>query len=377
MSKRRRHNLGRNTTESVSEPLLGRRAFLALSGTAVVATAATLAIRSLMSDPEGVEGDESQRFFNAFPESLPGVSKGGVEKFPTEGAKHCLIHIRDVHGLASVYDDMFLSMSSISKLPLRMQIAAYHRFCGGSFDELDWTWLTDDLKQFIETLLSAPAMQKFMSLRAEMDEPVESEENINTAKAVAYIARELGVKEIHIEGVASQDMELMDNHRDIMELSEKNIQNLKLLASSDPRLHESLWEAQASHYSFARLHEGKLNALVPLHHNGTIRVMPTSNDENLEREVKAIHAHVGKRTLTDDEKKVVSEKREKEILRIGSSKKVMLLRFGGAHKFEERIKQWNDEHPDERYSLIVLTPDGYEDPLASQHSQKSSRIINK
>lgn len=105
---RRKNKASTDVSENKEAPegsIIPRRTFLTTAAAAAgVSLASFLLLRDGNDDGEKrIEANKVVRFMTEFPESLPGASKGHVEKFSVHGAQHCLVHLRDVHSTAYIY----------------------------------------------------------------------------------------------------------------------------------------------------------------------------------------------------------------------------------------------------------------------------------
>lgn len=259
---------------------------------------------------------------------------------------------------------MFSALPALQGVLLPVKMAANHRFCGGRYEELHWE-VSGTEKQLIESVLSTDQVKNWMKERESVDEPVDSTQNTSTASVVGYIANTLHQEEIHLESLSDGLQEFMDNYPLIKQSIAQKIAQLQSLRSTDPTHLEQIRELQAKDYASTVLYRGTLNSMVPLHTSRAIRPVSVQSDELDKRQrevIEKLKAGSDDKTLL----KALNKERELSILRIGTKKPITVLSYGGDHDFWQRIQEWNTQNPKDRYSLIRITPDGYEEEAARE-----------
>ena len=121
---------------------------------------------------------------------------------------------------------------------------------------------------------------------------------------------------------------------------------------------------------FIRLKEIDL-AIVKLYNENRIKIHATETEEmDLERKADALRYIVSKIAQEEGYEPQLSEEdmskyldcSENDVLKIlaNNSIPVKVFVYGGRHRFYNNIERWNRENPEQKYSMIEITPESYE-----------------
>ena len=98
-----------------------------------------------------------------------------------------------------------------------------------------------------------------------------------------------------------------------------------------------------------------------LSENGKINVLSAETMEDNFAAQDAFRSYKKGLITLEARDRLVFDAREDVALDIISKNpnQMNVMVYGGAHKFEDNIHEWNQRNPDKKYSLIEVTPESY------------------
>src|SRR3989344_67179 len=310
-------------------------------------------------------------FLDSFPEQIPGAKK--IEKYPVKGAKYCLVHIRQIHDLyfdAQIETGYFLSDADKER--------------------------TADIQKNIEKILLAlsPNAQSSLNIYAEgywprrIQESKELRESrktycedwiekVSTDTSGEFIAssedESFAIAQLVFKRQTLRDeLESLRNRRD--SILEKVTQDaIDYAATYDLRIEEKQQEIARVQDELKPLKNriGYLwGADTKMFFEGKACLLPVMTDRFHEERMKG-------RSTRDN--LMISDDRENELLRIiaNTNAPIAYTIYGGGHEWtdpggrlggEDNVQQWNKKNPDRKFSLIEITPEGYEEIDVTQNT---------
>ena len=311
-----------------------------------------------------VDSSEAEYFLNEFPLAVPGARAiEGVKKYPVENAAHCLVHIRQLHGIEHLLEEQIFE--AIKTLPSTDQLVIWKVLWGEKLEDLRYPWITHETLPDYRKFFEAPAFLKALKLHkdARCSKP---EVHANIRRIVEYLLENRGLDTFHLEGVHGEMAMLM---RKLSVLKEAHLRRRALFLSLPGHERDSaqmrrMWNADASLEYLETMRDRHLGTLLPLFRAGKLHVLPDASDA-VGAEAKAvISRHFFGKTFDPSNREFrehLDVRRENALLSQGLGEAVVLARFGGAHRFWPRIQEWNADRSADRYSLIEITPEGYEE----------------
>lgn len=274
----------------------------------------------------------AEEFCRRFPKHIPGASE--IKNFFTPGAKHCLVHIRQQHGVDHIieaFEKEFLTPEFVEKL-------------------------SPEGKARLAVIRAETKVEiaKAAILAAEVDRDIRL--------IVTHLVEENGVDEIYCEGMSPGVETAFATLPNAIETGNDYEQRLKKilqqLPPDSPRYKETqqtLRDIIASKEKTLASVRDELGELSDLFLVKKIRVKSAEDAEVLQLAMQAIVRGADpetQRTLTKD-------LREEKLLQKAANNTITTVRFGGGHKLQKRIEHWNEKHPQESFNLIEITPASY------------------
>ncbi|GEM_PF-5558048 len=252
---------------------------------------------------------EANQFLRGFPDMIPGIS--GVVKYEVPGADQAIVHIRQYHNIS------FQNLPSI--------VEPLNKINNGSeFSE-------KELREFNEAVNGV--------LLSHIDRVSDLQKNI--AYCMIDLRDFYGVKDFRVEGYdINPDREL---------LLKSLVADCQALKRIFPTINLNL-ESNPGRF----LYFGSEKVLGS---QGKINVRKAEEAHLVEMAFEALNAEGHE---SDRFKKVVFDEREDALLNIVDSgeERFSFVVYGAEHDLRDNIDRWNSENPDNKFSLIVLTPTG-------------------
>jgi hypothetical protein len=296
-----------------------RRSFLRTLGTALAG-----AMLGCSPKPRSLEElTQANRELREFPTQLPGTKS--IQKYEVPDAKYCLVHVKQAH--KTPYDT-----EKDKEYITLVQNNIYQLF----------SYLVDKnlvSKVYNEgEVFSSLASERYTTQNADI-QALESEvDKLKDREGYKQKMSEFGFGEEFTEKIVNDA---------IAKLPEKEKELVK--AKRDFEMLKRKDRTQ-------RMYDGAVEILAS---EGKLKILPA---DTLEGNLDA--SYILKQNgynLSDSEvKKKVIEDRENIFLAnadFGENSFGWLV-YGAAHNFRNNIEQWNKAHPDRKYSLIEITPEG-------------------
>jgi hypothetical protein len=256
---------------------------------------------------------EANAFLDKFPDETQLSTVAHISKYRTPGAKHCLVHIRQIHDLP-----------------------------GGKMGQ-DGI----DSQNEIEMLLTQMMDNKSIALKEAYEEG-ETESTLTSQEALDNM--ELSVHRSNVLVLQHQLDTIEETIRSFPpEKAARYQEELKMLRQKIREAEQKDIETNVA----------KLCATGRLKKKRGLRVLAAEETkENIEGVVSVLRAAQERRAPTRQEQRAMFDEREKVLLqRVTDSKKAWAVStYGALHDFRYSIEAWNREHPDHSFSLIELTP---------------------
>ncbi len=305
-----RHNKQKDNGITRREFLYGAAASIALAGGITV-------YRSYLA----YEANRTQadRFFESFPDQIPGAAS--IEKFPTEGASHCLVHIQIVHG-----EPWF-------------QIFEHY----GADENSRIT--KESIMRSIENV-----------------QPIRRD----TKKILEYLFRDQGIKSIYLEGYREKDPSSKEGIVKNFNLSMSELKRIQQLMNSpiskDEK--EKLNKTSLPYYRYSTWALGNYGGALELIIDGKLKSKfgEIRRDDSLFDFSKNLEEKDKIRKGKGIDSPLLLKIREDELLELVSKSEdaIALTWYGGGHDFKDSIKEWNKSNPLDKFSFIRIKPDSYE-----------------
>jgi hypothetical protein len=168
--------------------------------------------------------------------------------------------------------------------------------------------------------------------------PVERDYVIGVQKDIYQILNHLHetqrIDEVYSEGNFEGKMEYLVQHPELVDLTNIN------LSLEDKYL-------QGAEYM--------------LQEEGKMKVIPAETMEGNFLAQDAVKDYENGLITLEERDRLIFDVREDSALKLISKNPnpLNVMLYGGAHNFGDNINQWNSQHPDQKYSLIEITPESY------------------
>ncbi|MEK6811604.1 MAG: hypothetical protein AABX96_03785 [Nanoarchaeota archaeon] len=262
------------------------------------------------------EPTEAETYFHNFPIALDGARE--VQKYETPGAKHCLVHVEQVH-------QALPEISFIKEQTKIDQISA-----NGS-ESSSW------IKSNREGLLMYREV-----VRENLNEASTIQRDIETI--LLYLKNKNGLKSIRLESCFKDDSP-QDCQKEITSRS-------SFYSDSGYTTKEEISNSGKYWYS-----------------NGAGRILGSKGlleikaSENIDiNSTSYLLVHLAKTSEERDKAiRVTSDIRENHVLDVlySSCEPYSVVVFGVDHDFRDNLNKWDAQHPKDKFSLIVVTPKSY------------------
>jgi len=251
----------------------------------------------------------AEKALRQFPDRIHGAVR--VDKYPVEGARHCLVHIKTFHHSTKGQKD------KIRK----------------SFEELR--------NRGIDTEFD---VEKYLELADEY--AYLAYENIG--KIIDHLRRTIPIEEIYIEGVSVE--------------GEQEIDKLSKMAAE-------LWEREKEVAAFGEDEESKKVSRIIYYSllketcYGRLKVRGTETRRIMEETDSIMKPEYVDKLISGEadrkkDEKMLTEDREDAALEIVSQNgaDIAVLPYGGVHSWQDTIKRWNSSNPSRMFCLIEVLP---------------------
>ena len=284
--------------------------------------------------------------FDEFPEELPGAAE--IRKYRVSGAKKCLVHIRQKH-LVEGYKPGTEDFEEVKTIQ---------------------TDIYKILKEIVEKEISrefyveaiSPEMQELVESSTKLDKLI-NETHFNEKKSLIRRISELEKEIIGLENgsiVPLGPITFYPNDENAVEkyISDLN-EEIDTLRTRLPEAEE--FEAKYAQYQRDKIAYGAVHKLAS---EKDIKIMPA---ESLRGNIEASNLFDkiknGEEVTVGEWSQIVQENRENILLQnisTISENPLAITIYGGNHDWANNINEWNEKNPDNKYSLIEITPMNYE-----------------
>jgi len=347
--------------------LTAAAASIAISTAGATRTDANSLMNYLFSEQQtqGTTQNETyaNQWFDAFPASLQGAYK--VDKtIRTPGAEYTLVHVRQRHyrpesseadlaKTGEVQDDIYKILSDmLSKRLIR-----------GVYDEG-----TDPLV--------AGIMKGFAEVRERLKRDLQVEERgsfdiygmllsghkdiIDRYNLMLKEETDIGI----IARIKEEITKIEKNIEDVIKAKQQETEMKARRAEINERMRQDLEksdkDAERTGGAVAKLHnEGRIEVFAAETYEANLRAQ-IANDQRMIKLYESVLS--GGTPLGDIElPSEVTDMREDVLLDFvfKSKDRTSVTVYGGAHDWTNNVQKWNREHPNSKYSLIVITPEAY------------------
>lgn len=272
------------------------------------------------------------KYLYSFPEKIPRIES--VKKLPVHNAKACLVHFRNLHYRSDTPEDRLVYALDVQKdLYQAISFLADRQLVSHVYQE----GLTEKLKS-IEDDLTETEIEIVRELNPGLKE--------RTERKITELQE--AIREENLSKKPGDLEDKMRYHQDVLTTIETLKASLPDMESSDDIFRRYLERSFLVRGAEVRLRvEGKLELRI-------------GEDEELNRKSNQI---VLRYHLIDPKisQKVIYEDREDKLLEIihQDEEDIAITVFGGGHDFRDNIRNWNRKNPNHKYSLIVITPESY------------------
>ena len=193
-----------------------------------------------------------------------------------------------------------------------------------------------------------------------------SEEGNNIKRVVEYIADQYNVTHVYLEVIHKETAEFIKQrpqHRTKYLSDLAKAKYLLRIAKNDAQLvqyaREEIAKIEASEERQQRWMDKQLGLLLPLYKRGLIKIKAGTDEELLNRAIALEMRKIFLQEQNLEEQRALSKERERKLLEIGSRQPITLTRFDGEYHWWKTVQERNEQHPDQQYCLIEITPQGY------------------
>ncbi len=383
MNRANRHRSHERKGDSSPQQDCSRRAFLQrVTG---MTAAAALTCVSIPGDERREQPDQAEQFLHALPLNIPGAQNPeGVTKYPVAGAKHCLVHVRDSHETVDLVDGKLKKY--FDDLPLPYQVVLWDLMDGKKLEEITYPWCTDQIRQLAKRMMLIPNIRELFEVRQVLLACGQSdEERISETQIFEYFVKRYGIKGIRLEALLESEAAWIRSWpRERLQLigqaqssGQMAVAARSIGREAQAKEYESQsWNGTAGMLMTDRLYRHIARSAEDLHARGDLELrageVQSINRLGMEVRDRLLESGVAANKIASHpEFQAVQHKREKAVLSMGSDDTIVLTRFGGAHDWKKAIDEWNGEHPEDRYCMARVTPDGFGKKRRSEEQPNS------
>jgi len=273
-------------------------------------------------------------YFKSFPNELPGAEK--IEKISVEKAQHCFVHIRQFHpvGELKTREEMEDDESD-----LHTKVRTIHTSIHAVLGKIEQ--LYPRLPFYLEGLPRG----------------MESD-FINTARKENINKKQLRAAQRKAEELNSRIQETVEMLKKEGKTTPENRKFLNELQDQIGTLRSQL----QTETGIAKELQGKERDADTLLLSSRDFIKREKIELRGAEDRDTFLAAVDSYESGDKNKKITHEMREDKLLEIIRNDKAIfaVTMYGGSHDWRDTIDRWNRSHPNEQFSLIVITPKNYE-----------------
>ncbi|MCH7568680.1 MAG: hypothetical protein IIA87_04635 [Nanoarchaeota archaeon] len=276
------------------------------------------------AQPTGLEISEANQFLRAFPDEIPGIES--VEKYETPGADQTIVHIRQRHYFNP--DNLHIHRVINEEIEsLRESIKEF---------EEDFPEEASEMRRAINRSIEIGRL----GVREYFTEVINVQKNI--FQSLIYLQKEIGLGETRVEGVHRdyEEEKLMDH----INLIYAEVINKGYFTKEEAEEKEVVFLGGAAHMLWSR---------------GMIDIKPA---ETKEANLKALEVFLDSNSSASEREKYSKKIREDVFLDLvdAGGERYSVVVYGALHDWRDNINEWNRDNPDNKFSLITMTPYGIE-----------------
>ena len=272
-------------------------------------------------------------YLSSFPEMLEDAEK--IQKFPVKDAKFCLVHIRQLHpvGNLKIAKEMELDESDMYEKVRSIQTSIYGIL--GSIEQhfLNYPLYVEGVPRgqeeyWMDAVNNRKTNQK--NFRIAQRHTVELSEKISDT--IALLRRQ--------GGTTRENKAFLDD-------LQQQIGALRTELEKQKKISKQIWEKETA---------ADVNLL-----SSRIRVEYGKAELRGAEDLDAFLAAGENYDSGEINPEVVYEIREEKLLEIVQKDNApfAVTMYGGGHDWRDTITKWNSNNPDNKFALIVVTPEGY------------------
>ncbi len=303
---------------------------------------------ALTDFPKETTPSEANQYVANFPEKIPGAAK--IKKYNTPGAKYCLVHVRQIHQVEGMSEDRKRDVKVVQE---------------DIYNILDYLVKNAGLNEaYVEAIPNGG--EELQKLKTNVTKTSTDLEDVNyelEASGIRMAENELKFLEYERDNC---DFEVwVYGEKKAEEMSKKRENRIKELKEKTiPQKIKERTEYEQSIRLSKKKREIDADAIDRLHLEGRIDVKAAETFEgNVRADISCTKYKSNVNSVTEAEfDSVVLEDRENILLGLvsGNNDTYAVCVYGGAHNWHNNIKDWNKQYPDNKFSLIEVTPESYE-----------------
>ena len=284
--------------------------------------AGLISILASLSSCSKPEPTEAEKYFTYFPVALKGAHE--IQKYGVDGAKHCLVHIRQTH----LTEPKFSLVESKNKS--QAQEADILSRIESSEDQEEKIILGQDLLE-LRRLNEETRKIAYGTFISQLGYVAEVQRDI--LHMLGDLDREYFLGAVRDEGI--------DKTLSKVECKSVLRNGFKIFIDKGYITQEDALDPNK--YFLAGGAARILGAA------GRIEIRPTEDRTLNQAAFEAVKSH----KLEDD---TIFNQRENHVMRLVSEEPYSVTLFGANHNFRDNVENWNKQNPDNKFSLIVVTP---------------------
>lgn len=290
----------------------------------------------------GKEQTEAEKFYTAFPENGKLAGAQLVEKYEVPGAKHCLVDVRQIHYVQPDY-----SITGLQKWIAQAEDQIKEQ--RGKAPEQEILDLEREVENTKRNMgIYRDQVREFMKLNSAVQRDVYT--------IILQLNRDMSVDSVRAEG-------------HIFDTTQKSAREMVTNVAQSFVMHGYMTAEEMRDETSYAFSPGAGDLLCA---RGLIKIKAGDNAVGW-KERQDEYIQWAKKTRSDNqavreealrEKRRMEEEKEDWIIMASSTEPYSTAIIGGDHNFKNNIELWNAKHPDDKFSLIVVTPQAYTEPEA-------------
>lgn len=294
----------------------------------------------------GKEQTPAEQFYHVFPDQSKLTETKSVEKYETPGSKHCLVNIRQIHHVQPDY-----SITGLQELITRTENQIRQE--RGKVSEEEVLGLEKEMEKTKRLAqIYREQVRETMGLVSTVQRDIYS--------IILQLKQDCGVTSVRVEGY-------------MLDAKEKLSREMVTTVAQSFVLHGYMSAEEMRDESKYAFSPGGADLLCA---RGLITIKAGDNIiDYKEREQEYVgwakQSNSSDKTIRERalrEKKRMEEEKENWILNACRTEPASIVVLGGGHDFRNNIEEWNKKHPNDTFSLIVVTPRSYVEQGDSQQN---------